>query len=82
MEKNYNILIANFTDKLDTVLQNSNLPVGMIYFILKDYVNNFEQQYIGYVNSYMWNHPIEETINLANEEPKEDNEENSSIGQE
>lgn len=82
MEKNYNILIANFTEKLDAVLQHSNLPVGIIYFILKDYVNNFEQQYIGYVNSYMWNHPIEETVHLANEEQEEENENNSSIGQE
>lgn len=81
MEKNYNIYIANFTEKLDAVLQHSNLPVGIVYFILKDYVNNLEQQYVGYVNSYMWNHPIEEIIDLANEEQKEDNI-NSSIGQE
>lgn len=80
MEKNYNILIANFTEKLDAILQHSDLPVGVIYFILKDYINNIEQQYIGYVNSYMWNHPVEETVNLANEEQEEDNN-NSSIGQ-
>lgn len=80
MEKNYNILIANFTEKLDAILQHSNLPVGIIYFILKDYTNKIEQQYIGYVNSYMWNHPVEETVNLANEEQEEDNN-NSSIGQ-
>ena len=53
MEKlNINIAIAESELGLTQLLAQSQLPIGVVSYILKDYLNNIERQYIGYVNSY------------------------------
>ena len=69
MELNINILIADFTKNLDKLIQDSQLPIGVLHYIIDNYNNNITNQYIGYINAYMLEHPIEFTETIA---PKED----------
>lgn len=52
MEDNINILIANFEQGLNQLLVNSQLPVGVAYYILKNQADKLQNNYVGFINSY------------------------------
>ena len=65
---NINIAMAEFEANLEQLISQSQLPVGVLSYILKHYTNKIEQQYIGYVNSYYLSH---ESQNIAIDDEQE-----------
>lgn len=53
---NINIAMAEFEASLDQLITQSQLPVGVVSYILKQYSTNTEKQYIAYVNQYYLSH--------------------------
>lgn len=46
-----NFLIQKTYDIIISVIEKSQLPIGIIYYILKDILNNIEKQYYAFLNS-------------------------------
>ena len=51
MEKNINIVISQFDENIKYLIQSSGLPVGVVYYILKNLMQQIEIQYYATLNS-------------------------------
>lgn len=47
-----NLAIMDFEGELEQIIGNSNLPVGVAYYIMQKYTENLYYRYVGYVNSH------------------------------
>lgn len=66
---NINIAMAEFEAGLDQLITQSQLPVGIVSYILKHYSANIEKQYVAYVNQYYLSHDSQSiSIDPENEE--------------
>lgn len=68
MEQNINILAENFKQNLINLIQQSNLPIVLIKYIIQDLNRTIEQQYYGMLNSLMQS----DTINQTDKEKESD----------
>lgn len=66
MDKDFNLVCDDLKIKLTNLINESELPVAAIYYILKDIFHNVENFYIGYLN--------EKKIKQAAEQQKKDKE--------
>lgn len=64
MIKNYQFL----KEKVNYVIQDSNLDIGAVYFVMKDIMNNLEHLYYAQINKEM----LEEKGKNSNEESLSD----------
>ena len=64
MNKNYQFL----KEKVNYVIQDSNLDIGAVYFVMKDIMNNLEHLYYAQINKEM----LEEKGKNSNEESLSD----------
>lgn len=48
---NINLKIVNFSNKLKYLIGTSQLPIGIVYYILKDTFNELQKQYYATLNS-------------------------------
>ena len=53
MEKNINIVISQFDENIKSFIQSSNLPIGVVYYILKNLMQDIEIQYYATLNSIL-----------------------------
>lgn len=51
MTENINLLMAKFEQNLNQLLAESQLPVGVAYYILKTQTDKLQNNYIGFINS-------------------------------
>lgn len=68
MEKNINIVISEFDANIKTLIQSSNLPVGVVYYILKNLTQQIEMQYYATLNSILTQQTEEEIIETSEEQ--------------
>ncbi len=68
MNDNINLKIQNFQKQFKNVINNSNLPIGIIYLIFQKYYMQIQQQYYATLNSL-----ILEEQKSQNKETKEQN---------
>lgn len=68
MEKNINIVISQFDANIKSLIQSSNLPVGVVYYILKNLTQQIEMQYYATLNSILAQQTEEEVIETSEEE--------------
>lgn len=68
MEKNINIVISQFDESIKSLIQSSNLPVGVVYYILKNLTQQIEMQYYATLNSILTQQTEEEIIETSEEE--------------
>lgn len=73
--KDINLLIESFNNEIKNIITKSKLPIGMIYYILKQNYNNIQKQYYGYLNTLLLKEP-EQTEELIKEEIKSQGQEN------
>lgn len=67
MEKNINIVISQFDENIKSLIQSSNLPVGVVYYILKNLTQDIEMQYYATLNSILTQQTEEEIIETSEE---------------
>lgn len=67
MEKNINIEILQFDETLKSLIQSSNLPVGVVYYILKNTTQQIEMQYYALINSLSLQQSEEESLPSSEE---------------
>ena len=48
---NINLLVEDCMTKLNTIIQNCNLPVAVVYLILQNLTKEIEHQYIATINT-------------------------------
>lgn len=58
----FNFKLAELKNNLYSLLENSSLPLGSLFYLIKDLYNNLQNQYIASVNSYNIEHPNEQNI--------------------
>ena len=63
---NINLKIANFSNKLKYLIGTSQLPVGIVYYILKDTFNELQKQYYATLNSISLQESKEQEIKVQN----------------
>ena len=68
MEKNINIVISQFDENIKSLIQSSNLPIGVVYYILKNLTQDIEMQYYATLNSILTQQTEEEIIKTSEEE--------------
>ena len=68
MEKNINIVISQFYANIKSLIQSSNLPVGVVYYILKNLTQEIEMQYYATLNSILAQSTEEKEIQTSEEE--------------
>ena len=68
MEKNINIVISQFDENIKSLIQSSNLPIGVVYYILKNLTQDIEMQYYATLNSILSQQTEEEIIETSEEE--------------
>ena len=68
MEKNINIVISQFDENIKTLIQSSNLPVGVVYYILKNLTQQIEMQYYATLNSILTQQTEEKIIETSEEQ--------------
>ena len=68
MEKNINIVISQFDANIRSLIQSSNLPVGVVYYLLQNLTKDIEKQYYATLNSILLQQPEEKTISSSEEE--------------
>ena len=68
MEKNINIVISQFDANIKSIIQSSNLPIGVVYYILKNLTQDIEMQYYATLNSILSQQTEEEIIETSEEE--------------
>ena len=56
----FNYQLENLKSNLFTQLENSKLPLGAIFYLIKDIYNNLQNQYIASINSYSMSNPQEQ----------------------
>lgn len=45
MEKPFNLVVEDFKSELTALINNSGLPIGMVRYIMADYLNMLNAQY-------------------------------------
>lgn len=68
MEKNINIVISEFDANIKSLIQSSNLPVGVVYYILKNLTQDIEMQYYATLNSILTQQTEEKIIETSEEQ--------------
>lgn len=68
MEKNINIVISQFDENIKSLIQSSNLPVGVVYYILKNLTQDIEMQYYATLNSILTQQTEEKIIETSEEQ--------------
>lgn len=68
MEKNINIVISQFDESIKSLIQSSNLPIGVVYYILKNLTQDIEMQYYATLNSILAQQTEEKIIETSEEE--------------
>ena len=53
MENDVNIKIEEFKLSIINLLNESNMPIGMIYYIMKDVFGEITEEYQNYLNTAM-----------------------------
>jgi len=51
MEDDFNYKCNKLKQDLEIVINESNMPIGAVYFIFKDVFSDIEKTYIAYLNS-------------------------------
>ena len=51
MNEDFNIQCDNLKNNIINILNNSKLPVAIVYYIFKDIYHDVENSYIGYLNT-------------------------------
>ena len=73
----FNYQLEQLKSKIFQVLNNSQMPIGAIYYLFKDIYNDLTHQYIASVNSYSMGHSsVNEqvkTVSLEEEKEKTNN---------
>lgn len=62
----FNYQLENLKSNLFEQLENSKLPLGAVFYLIKDIYYNLQNQYIASVNSYSISKPLEQTTQQAN----------------
>ena len=68
MEKNINIVISQFDENIKSFIQSSNLPIGVVYYILKNLTQQIEMQYYATLNSILTQQTEEKIIETSEEQ--------------
>ena len=68
MEKNINIVISQFDESIKSLIQSSNLPIGVVYYILKNLTQQIEMQYYATLNSILTQQTEEKIIETSEEQ--------------
>ena len=68
MEKNINIVISQFDENIKSLIQSSKLPVGVVYYILKNLTQDIEMQYYATLNSILTQQTEEKIIETSEEQ--------------
>ena len=58
----FNFLLEQLKTNLYQKLEQSKLPLGAIFYLIKDIYNNLNNQYITSINSYSFDHPVEQGV--------------------
>ena len=69
MENDVNITIEEFKLSIINLLNNSNMPIGMIYYIMKDVFGEITEEYQNYLNTAMKKRQVEAAA-AASKEPE------------
>jgi len=51
MEDDFNYKCNKLKQDLEIIINESNMPIGAVYFIFKDVFSDIEKTYIAYLNS-------------------------------
>lgn len=62
----FNYQLENLRSSLFEQLENSKLPLGAVFYLIKDIYNNLQNQYIASINSYSMSKPQEQTVQQVN----------------
>ena len=68
MEKNINIVISQFDENIKSLIQSSNLPIGVVYYILKNLTQDIEMQYYATLNSILSQQTEEDSFSSFEEQ--------------
>lgn len=87
--ENINVLIDHFQRNIYNNIQSSNLPIGIAYFVMKDFLNDLEKNYIATLNHFSLDEQTEEAMSVIVDEKSTNSieninkkEDNTLIGQE
>ena len=50
MQKDINLIIEDFKQSIFDSANQSNLPISVVYYVLKDVMNEVESEYTNYIN--------------------------------
>ena len=67
----FNFLLEQLKTNLYQKLEQSKLPLGAIFYLIKDIYNNLNNQYITSINSYSFDHPAEEGTVIVSDSENE-----------
>ena len=56
----FNYQLENLRSNLFEQLESSKLPLGAVFYLIKDIYNNLQNQYIASINSYSMSNPQEQ----------------------
>ena len=66
----FNYQLENLRSNLFEQLESSKLPLGAVFYLVKDIYNNLQNQYIASINSYSMSKPQEQTIQQVDLNPQ------------
>lgn len=66
----FNYQLENLKISLFKQLENSKLPLGAVFYLIKDIYNNLQNQYIASINSYSMSKPQEQTTQQIDLNPQ------------
>lgn len=69
----FNVQLEQLKNNLYQQLEQSKLPLGAIFYLIKDIYNSLNNQYIASINSYSLEHPIQQKIFQVSENNEEQN---------
>ena len=67
----FNFLLEQLKTNLYQKLEQSKLPLGAIFYLIKDIYNNLNNQYITSINSYSFDHSAEEGTVIVSDSENE-----------
>lgn len=70
MENDVNITIEEFKLSVINLLNESHMPIGMIYYIMKDVFGEITEEYQNYLNTAMKKRQAEAAAMAASQEPE------------
>lgn len=66
----FNYQLENLRSNLFEQLETSKLPLGAVFYLVKDIYNNLQNQYIASINSYSMSKPQEQTAQQIDLNPQ------------